>query len=44
MTFTEWYKVAYNDEWNEHHAVLFSLIDDYEKYCEINSYEPVWDG
>lgn len=44
MTFAQWCKVTYNDGWTENHAFLFTLFEEYEKYCEANGYEPIWNG
>lgn len=44
MTYTEWYKERYNDDWTDNHAVLFSIIEEYELYCKENNLTEVWDG
>lgn len=44
MSFTEWYKETFNDEWTENHAPLMSLLDDYEEWCKKNNVTPIWNG
>jgi hypothetical protein len=44
LTYTEWYKKTYNDEWTDNHAVLNSVTVEYEKWCEENNLTPIWDG
>ena len=46
MTFTEWYKATYDEDWHEDYAWLIGLetMDGYEKWCEENNQIPVWNG
>lgn len=44
MTFTQWYKYRYNDEWTDNHAILHSLELGYEQWCADNNQEEIWDA
>jgi hypothetical protein len=44
LSFTEWYKETYNDEWTDNHATLMSLLDEYEDWCKRNDITPIWNG
>jgi hypothetical protein len=46
LSFTEWYEVAYEEKWHEDYALLYglTLTNEYEHYCEINKYEPIWNA
>lgn len=44
LSYTDWYKETYNDEWTIDHAPLISLLDEYEKWCEKNKVNPIWNG
>lgn len=43
-TYTEWYKYKYGNEWTEQHAIMFSIVEEYEKYCRAYKLEPIWNG
>ena len=41
MTFTEWYLWAYDEEWHEDYALLYShateAMDGYEAWCQTKT-------
>jgi hypothetical protein len=48
MTFSEWYKLTYKDDWHEDYAGLYGfamdMSDEYEEWCENNNQKPIWNG
>lgn len=44
MSYTDWFKATYHEEWTEQHAPLMSLLDEYEEWCEKNNVTPIWNG
>ncbi|MCK1996457.1 hypothetical protein MPH47_04250 [Psychrobacillus psychrodurans] len=48
ITFTEWYKETHEEEWHEDFAELYSFAievsDKYEKWCEENDIQGIWNG
>lgn len=44
VSYTEWFKATYHEEWTDQHAPLMSLLDEYEEWCKENKVEPIWNG
>lgn len=48
MSFTEWYKVNYKEDWHEDFAHLYDhaseASDKYEEWCKETDLVPVWNG
>ncbi|MFE8701140.1 hypothetical protein ACFYKX_11095 [Cytobacillus sp. FJAT-54145] len=47
MSFVEWYKHTYGDEWHEDYALLgcsHEWLDAYQTYCDQHHLEPIWNG
>lgn len=47
MTFTEWYESEYDEIWGAYDYLdsqYMEFFTGYEKYCEENDCEQIWDG
>ena len=48
ITFTEWYKENYEEEWHEDFADLYSFATEvfgkYEEWCEEKKIQAIWNG
>lgn len=48
MSFTEWYKETYKEEWHEDYAGLnefcYKVSCEYDNHCKENKIKPIWNG
>lgn len=48
LSFTDWYKLKYNEKWDQDYALLINFAigcaDEYKAYCKKYNIKPNWDG